>query len=149
MIKELPINLNDPLSLTKRYINTYYEPEMIINNKLNPKAARCFKIIFDRYSTDGLMNKDQSHEFTSACLSSMSKRYDDKVNFLFSKYDYDNDGLLTFEGFINFYEDAAKDHRTATVWSNLKSFGVNSDFRFPNEANKEIDLNLFPRKVLA
>lgn len=61
VIKELPINLNDPLSLTKRYINTYYEPEMLINNKLNPKAVRCFKIIFDRYSTGGLMSKEQSH----------------------------------------------------------------------------------------
>jgi hypothetical protein len=108
VIKELPINLNDPLSLTKRYINTYYEPEMLINNKLNPKAARCFRIIFDRYSTDGLMSKEQSHEFTAACLSSMSKRYDDKVNYLFSKYDYDNDGFLTLEGFLSFYEDASK-----------------------------------------
>lgn len=108
VIKELPINLNDPLSLTKRYINTYYEPEMLINNKLNPKAVRCFRIIFDRYSTDGLMSKEQSHEFTAACLSSMSKRYDDKVNYLFSKYDYDNDGFLTLEGFLSFYEDASK-----------------------------------------
>lgn len=24
ILKELPINLNDPLSLSKRYINTYY-----------------------------------------------------------------------------------------------------------------------------
>lgn len=38
----------------------------------------------------------------------MSKRYDDKVNYLFSRYDYDNDGFLTLEGFLNFYEDASK-----------------------------------------
>ena len=54
----------------------------------------------------------------------MSKRYDDKVNYLFNHYDYDNDGLLNQEGFLAFYEDAAKDNRTGTVWSNLKSFGV-------------------------
>ena len=126
ILKELPVNLNDPLSLSKRYVNTYYEPEIVINGKMNPKALRCFKVIFQRYSTDLTMNREQAHEFTSACLSSISKRYDDKVNYLFTHYDYDNDGILTLEGFLAFYEDAAKDNRTGTVWSNLKSFGVNA-----------------------
>ena len=131
-MKELPVNLNDPLTLSKRYITTYYEPEIVVNGKMNPKAVRCFRVIFERFSTDGLMSVDQGHDFTSACLSSMSKRYDDKVNHLFNHYDYDHDGFLTFEGFLGFYEDAAKDNRTGTVWSNLKSFGVSTDFRFPN-----------------
>ena len=102
-MKELPVNLNDPLSLSKRYTTTYYEPDIMINNKMNPKAKRCFQVIFDRYSTDGLMSKEQAHEFTSACLSSISKRYDDKVNYLFSNYDYDHDGFLTGDGFLAFY----------------------------------------------
>lgn len=148
-LKELPVNLNDPLSLSKRYINTYYEPEIMINNKMNPKAARCFRLIFERYSTDGTMSKDQAHEFTSACLSSLSKRYDDKVNFLFSNYDYDKDGFLNFEGFLAFYEDAAKDNRTSTVWSNLKSFGVSTEFKFPHENSETVNEELFPRKILA
>jgi hypothetical protein len=131
-LRELPVNLNDPLSLSKRYINTYYEPEILIGSKMNPKAARCFRVIFDRFGSNGVMTKDQAHEFTSACLASISKRYDDKVNYLFNNYDYDHDGILTFEGFLGFYEDAAKDNRTGTVWSNLKSFGVSTDFRFPN-----------------
>lgn len=46
ILKELPVNLNDPLSLSKRYVNTYYEPEIVINGKMNPKALRCFKVIF-------------------------------------------------------------------------------------------------------
>lgn len=116
---------------------------------MNPKAVRCFKVIYERYSSDGVMTKEQAHQFTSACLSSISKRYDDKVNFLYSHYDYDNDGLLNFEGFLGFYEDAAKDNRTGTVWSNLKSFGVNTDFRFPYESSKTINEELFPRKILS
>ena len=79
------------------------------------------------------MSRDQCHEFTSACLSSISKRYDDKVNYLFANYDYDNDGYIDLDGFLNFYEKASQDNKTATVWSNLKSFGVNAYFRFPNE----------------
>lgn len=62
----------------------------------------------------------------------MSKRYDDKVNYLFANYDYDNDGFVTEEGFIDFYERAAQDNKTTTVWSNLKSFGINTDFKFPD-----------------
>jgi Ca2+-binding EF-hand superfamily protein len=85
------------------------------------------------------MSRDQCHEFTSACLSSISKRYDDKVNYLFANYDYDNDGYIDLEGFLNFYEKASQDNKTATVWSNLKSFGVNADFRFPNEINKDVE----------
>ena len=54
------------------------------------------------------MSKDQCNEFTAACLSSISKRYDDKVRDLYNRYDYDNDGFMDWEGFINFYEDAAK-----------------------------------------
>lgn len=106
---------------------------------MNPKAVRCFRVIFERYSSEGLMSKEQAHEFTSACLSSISKRYDDKVNFLFNHYDYDKDGFLNFEGFLAFYEDAAKDNRTSTVWSNLKSFGVSTEFRFPHEANQTVN----------
>lgn len=95
------------------------------------------------------MSKDQCHQFTSACLSSASKRYDDKVRDLFNKYDYDNDGFLGLDGFLAFYEDAARENRTTTVWSNLKSFGVNSEFRFPNEVAKELTNELFPRKILS
>ena len=98
----------------------------MVNGKMNPKAIRCFRVIFERYSTDGIMSRDQAHEFTSACLSSISKRYDDKVNFLFSHYDPDKNGFLKFEEFLAFYEDAGKDNRSSTVWSNLKSFGVST-----------------------
>lgn len=68
---------------------------------------------------------------------------------LFNKYDYDNDGFLGLDGFLAFYEDAARENRTTTVWSNLKSFGVNSEFRFPNEVAKELTNELFPRKILS
>lgn len=65
------------------------------------------------------------------CIGSITKRYDDKVTGLFQKYDCDNDGLLTADDFLKFYEDAARD-KASTVWANLKSFGVNSNFQFPD-----------------
>lgn len=45
-IKELPINYNDPITISRLFTSSYTEPEMMINNKLNPKAVRCFKVIF-------------------------------------------------------------------------------------------------------
>jgi hypothetical protein len=72
------------------------------------------------------MSKEQCHDFTSACLGTISKRYDDKIISLYGKYDTDNDGFLDANGFVAFYDDAAKESKTSTVWSNLKSFGVSN-----------------------
>ncbi len=77
------------------------------------------------------MSREQCHSFTCVCLDSYSKRYDDKIASVYAKYDDDNDNFLTFDNFLKFYEDSAKD-RASTVWSNLKNFGVTGDFQFPN-----------------
>ncbi len=95
------------------------------------------------------MNREQCHEFTCTCLGSISKRYEEKINYLYSKYDYDNDGFLTEDGFLQFYEDAAQENKSSTVWANLKNFGVNLDFKFPNELETNIEADMFPRKKLS
>lgn len=80
------------------------------------------------------MDKNQCNSFTAICLGSncSQKYYKEKISSLYNKYDDDNDGFLTFENFLKFYDDAAKD-RPPTVWSNLRSFGVRGDFRFNDE----------------
>ena len=107
------------------------EEDLMMDDEMNPKAVRCFQVIFDKYSTDGKMNKDQCNGFTATCLGSncTTKYYSEKITNLYNTYDDDKDGLLTFQNFIRFYEDAARD-RPSTVWSNLRSFGVKGDFRF-------------------
>ena len=66
---------------------------------MNPKAARCFKVIFDKYSTNGLMDKDQCNSFTAVCLGSHSttKYYAEKISSLYNTYDEDKDGFLVFD----------------------------------------------------
>jgi hypothetical protein len=56
-IRELPINFNDPITISRKFTSAYSEPEVVINNRLNPKAVRCFKVIFEKYSTNGRMSK--------------------------------------------------------------------------------------------
>lgn len=57
--------------------------------------------------------------------------------------------MLTLDGFLAFYEKAAQDNKGSTIWSNLKNFGVNSDFKFYNEAEAPLEVERFPRKRLA
>ena len=56
------------------------------------------------------------------------------VNNLFSKYDIDNDGLLSFEDFNNFYLNSIK-NKIDSVWKHLYLLGYNNLL----EKNKEID----------
>ena len=72
---------------------------------MNPKAARVFKVIFEKFSTDGKMSKDECNSFTATCLGTYpsAKYYSDKISFLYQSYDDDKDGFLTFENFLAFY----------------------------------------------
>ena len=118
---------------------------------MNSKAARCFKVIFDKYSTNGLMDKDQCNSFTAVCLGSHSttKYYSEKISSLYNTYDEDKDGLLKFEEFLRFYEDAARD-RPSTVWSNLRSHGVKSNLKFIDDLEEdENSPTTFPRKIMS
>jgi hypothetical protein len=75
------MNLSESLTISKRHMPTYAEAELVINGELHPKAVRAFKSIFDEFSTNGLMSKDQCLEFTAKCLGSTSspKYYSDKI----------------------------------------------------------------------
>lgn len=122
----------------------------MINDELSPKAVRCLKVIFEKYSTNGLMDKPQCNAFTTICLGAncSQKYYNEKITSLYAKYDDDNDGFLTFDNFLKFYEEAARD-RPSTVWSNLKSFGVRGDFRFNDEPEELIEISKYPRNIIA
>lgn len=149
-LKEIKLNPNTPLTITRRILMSQTEGEIIIGDEMNPKAVRCFEIIFDKYSTDGKMNKEQCNSFTAMCLGSncTTKYYSEKITNLYNTYDDDNDGLLTLANFLKFYEDAAKD-RPSTVWSNLRSFGVKGDFRFNYEPEEEVEVKKYPRVTIS
>jgi hypothetical protein len=106
---------------------------LIIDNKLNPKAVRVFKIVFDKYSSrPNEMSKDDYNRFTGMCLNTYSKSYYDKIHPLYMKYDSNHDGYLSFDDFLNFYIDAALE-KPSTVWNNLKNLNVRGNFKFKDE----------------
>ncbi len=76
---------------------------LIKDNKLTNKAINTFKKIFDLFSKNGEMKREQSINYFQNCgydESEINKRIDD----LFL-YDKDKDGLILFEVFIKFYYD--------------------------------------------
>lgn len=118
-------------------MSSHTEGEFFLDSgkkEMNPKAYRVFRKIFEKYSTDEKMSKDECNSFTAACLGTApsAKYYTDKISTVYSKYDDDNDGYLNFENFLTFYTDSARD-RPSTVWANLRSFGVRGDFKFNDE----------------
>ena len=109
------------------------EEDLIIEGKLNPKAVRVFKKIFDRFSSrDNMMSKDDYNKFTGMCLGTYTKSYYDKIHPIYNKYDSNHDGYLSFDDFLAFYTDSALD-KPQTVWSNLRNLNVKGNFKFKDE----------------
>lgn len=95
-LKELKLNPNHPLTVSRRILSSHQDIELMPGDKMEPRAVRCFKVIFDRYSTNNLMSKEQCNSFTAVCLgaSSSSKYYSEKISSLYNTYDKDQDGYL-------------------------------------------------------
>ena len=109
---------------------------LIKDNKLTNKAIQTFKDIFNLFSIDNKMNKNQYAKLVSSIIKEEVNENDERINYLFSNYNINNDGLLLFEEFLKFYFDSIKD-KINVVWDNLYSLGYNNLL----EKDKEIDYN--------
>ena len=108
---------------------------LIKNNKLTDKAIKTFRDIFNLFSTNEKMNKIQGVQFINLVMNMNIQINENNqyVNNLFS-YDIDNDGLLSFEDFIQFYLNSIK-NKIDSVWKHLYLLGYNNLL----ENNKKID----------
>ena len=70
----------------------------------------------------------------STCLES-----DDRVTSFIKKYDYDGDGLIEQDGFLQFYLDSSIT-KISTVRENLKSFGYKKDLKLKNDIKLNIEI---------
>lgn len=145
LMKELNIKVNEPLKVSRRVCNQQHE-ELIAGGKLTPKAVKAFESIFEKYSTNGLMNKAECNRFIAACLNDPpTKTYEDRITHVFDKYDDDKDDQLTIKNFLEFYEDSAKD-RPTTVWNNLKNCRIRPDLRSVDDPDIEtVQVSELPR----
>ena len=98
---------------------------LIKDNKLTNKAIKTFKDIFNLFSIDNKMNKNQYAVLMSSIIKEEVNENDEEINDLFSNYNINNDGLLLFEEFLKFYFDSIND-KINVVWDNLYSLGDNN-----------------------
>ena len=134
--KNIRINM-DGLSNIKDFFNNKIPKLLLIkNNKLTDKAIKVFKEIFNLFSINGNMNKTQGARFMSSIMNIQVNKDNKYVNNLFSKYDMNNDGLLSFQDFINFYLNLII-NKIDSVWEHLYLLGYNNLL----ERYKEIDYN--------
>ena len=71
------------------------------------------------------MNKIQCAQFMSSIIEKEVNENDEKIKYLFSNYNINNDGLLLFDEFLKFYFDSIK-NKINVVWDNLYSLGYNN-----------------------
>ena len=128
---------------------------LIKNNQLTEKAKKTFSEIFDMYSTNGKMSKEQSGNFIYKVTESHNYigPNNRKVIKLFEKYDYDKDDYLDLEGFYNFFYDAIINDKINTVWDNIKVFDYRNDLKKLNDPiddfNNDCDYKFMPRYILS
>ena len=105
---------------------------LIKDNKLTNKAINTFKNIFNLFSINGKMNKEQSINYFQTC------GYDEMMNYFkideLFVYDKDKDGFILFEDFIKYYYDLINQD-LYEVWDNLEKLGYN------NYLNENYDLD--------
>ena len=107
---------------------------LIKDNKLTNKAINTFENIFNLFSINGKMNKQQSINYFQNCGNDEEEwEIDYRINELFV-YDKDEDGFILFQDFIKYYYDLINKDLNE-VWNNLEKLEYN------NYLNENYDLD--------
>jgi ubiquitin carboxyl-terminal hydrolase 34 len=128
---------------------------LIDNGQLTEKAKKVFAEIFEEYSTNGKMDKEQCSKFAYKAMDSHNpiNSNDEKIIEMFEKYDYDKDDLLDLKGFYEFYLDSLLLNKETIVWDNIKAFNYRYDLKKINDNlddfNNDSDYEFMPRYILS
>lgn len=94
------------------------------------------------------MNPTQCAEFIHSCTGDYCKADDNRVRTVFNTFDDDNDGYLTLDNFLMFYQTACI-QRPLVVWSNLRAKHVRNDLKSIDEIEiSQVDVKTLPRYIL-
>jgi len=120
---------------------------------LTEKVQTAFKEIFDSYSENGKMNKQECAKFATRATGSthMIPITDNKVTSMFLMYDPNKDDYIEFEGFLKFFKDALDKNKSSVVWDNLSCFNYRNDLKKIMEPIDDYNSNkeIMPRYVIA
>ena len=97
------------------------------------------KNIFDSFSIDEKLTKDQASNLMSEIMNKEIKENDEIISDLFKYYDSDKDEYLNFEDFCKYYYNRIKNN-IDKVWKSLYNLGYNNLLK-QNESCIGITLN--------
>ena len=145
------------INIDKSNILEYIPKEVLIKDgQLSEKVKKVLTEIFELYSTEGKMNREQCAQFAYRAVEANEpiSADDQRVKIFFSKYDYDRDDYLDINGFFQFFIDAILiEKKVSTVWDNIKAFDYRYDLKKLNEPledyNNDDDYRIMPRYILS
>lgn len=148
-LRDIKFKFNERLVVSAKPTPTVEsEPLTSMEDILNPKALKCFKEIFEMFSVQSLMYKENCAAFTRYCLNDKCEADDQRVTDLFNKYDLDHDEILQEDDFIRFYTDSAI-RKPVVVWQNLKAFGYREDLtKYSEDAEIELQMEDLARNCV-
>lgn len=119
---------NDVIKVTKKKEEINTKTELLTDgNKLSEKAKKAVEEIFNKYSTEGKMNKLNATIFFEKCSGqNNSSLVSAKVDNLFTGYDPADKGYIIKENFIKYFERTATIHPQG-VWEILTNLGYDTD----------------------
>jgi ubiquitin C-terminal hydrolase len=154
-LMELKIKDKDTLSVVKNPIlDQIPKVPLMKDGQLVEKAVKAFSEIFEKFSTEGLMSKEQCAQFAYAAVDSVDpiSPDDNRIKSVYDMHDINKDGFLSLDEFLSFFRSSIVDQKKPhIVWDNLKAFNYRNDLKKLNEPldiyNTQIEL--MPRFILS
>lgn len=119
--------------------------------KFTASALAVFSEIFETFSKNGQMTREDLAAMTSLATDGTEcQANDDRISYVFSKYDTKDKGYLTEKQFIQFYNDAtsSNESKQQTVRRNLYSLGYQSNLQTKKCQSYSGDSRSSIRKIL-
>lgn len=76
-------------------------------NEMVPRLKEIVVMWFGMFSTNQRMSMDQCASFINSCTGDNCKGSENRLKVLYDEWDSDQDGLLTLNDFLAFYEKSA------------------------------------------
>jgi hypothetical protein len=149
-LAELNFKPNESLMANKQNLgNVPKAPLMNPDKSITKEAIAIFGEWFDSFSHDGLMTPEDCVEFIRSCTDDKCKTSDNRVRNLFTNHDYDNDGKVDKDGFVEFYCLACT-KKEEVVRSNILAHNYRNDLKKISDMTEEnTDKTLLPRFILS
>ncbi|CAD8119650.1 unnamed protein product [Paramecium sonneborni] len=126
MIKDLRLKKGEILMVFKKQVKEVKEMQLLDGDNLSEQAKVAFTEIFNEFSTDGKMTKEDCTRFVTGCTGNPCSIEDANIQRTFEQYDKDKDSILTLQDFFDFYTDSARSKKS-TVWLNLQTLHYRND----------------------